>query len=81
MGIDHPLCDTQGRLGESSLWADEPTDDACAAWENALRKEEPALWDDEHADNVHALLEENARLRGLLAQLSDLIRRNIVHPK
>jgi hypothetical protein len=81
MGIDHPLRDTQGRLGEPSLWADEPTHDACAAWENALREEEPALWDDEHADNVHALLEENARLRGLLAQLSDLIRRNIVHSK
>jgi hypothetical protein len=27
------------------------------------------------------LLEENARLRGLLVQLSDLIRRNVVHAR
>jgi hypothetical protein len=38
----------------------------------------PSLWVDEHTDEVHSLLEENARLRGLLVQLSDLIRRNIV---
>ena len=30
---------------------------------------EPSLWDDEHSDDMHALLEENARLRRLLAQL------------
>jgi len=82
MGIDHPPRNKQGRLGEPSLRADEPTDDALSLLEeNALRGDEPALWGDEHTDDVHSLLEENARLRGLLVQLSDLIRRNVVHPR
>jgi hypothetical protein len=82
MGLDHPPHNKQGRLGEPSLWADEPTDDALSLLEeNALRGDEPELWGDEHTDDVHSLLEENARLRGLLAQLSDLIRRNVVHPR
>jgi hypothetical protein len=38
----------------------------------------PVRWFDEHTDDVHSLLEENARLRGLLVQLSDLIRSNVV---
>jgi hypothetical protein len=42
---------------------------------------EPSLWNDEHPDDVHSPLEENARLRGLLVQLSDLIRRNVLDPK
>ena len=38
--------------------------------------------DDEYTDNdVVSLLEENARLRGLLVQLSELIRRNVVHAR
>jgi hypothetical protein len=79
MGTDHPPRSKQGRLGEPSLWADEPGDDALSLLEeNALREDEPALWGDEHTDDVHSLLEENARLRGLLVQLSDLIRRNVV---
>jgi hypothetical protein len=79
MGLDHPLRNNQGRLGEPSLRADEPTDDALSLLgENALRGDEPALWGDEHTADVHSLLEENARLRGLLVQLSDLIRRNVV---
>jgi hypothetical protein len=82
MGIDHPPRNKQSRLGEPSLWADEPTDDDLSLLEeNALRGDEPALWGDEHTDDVHSLLEENARLRGLLVQLSDLIRRNVVHPR
>jgi hypothetical protein len=28
MGTDHPPLNKQGRLGEPSLWADEPADDA-----------------------------------------------------
>ena len=36
---------------------------------------------DEQADEAHTLIEENARLRELLSQLSDLIRRNGVHPR
>ena len=42
---------------------------------------EPSLWADEHTEDVQSLLEENARLRGLLVQLSDLIRRNVVHAR
>jgi hypothetical protein len=82
MGIDHPPRNKQSRLGEPSLWADEPADDDLSLLEeNALRGDEPALWGDEHTDDVHSLLEENARLRGLLVQLSDLIRRNVVHAR
>jgi hypothetical protein len=82
MGIDHPQRNKQGRLGEPSLWAGEPIDDALSLLEeNALRGDEPALCGDEHTDDVHVLLEENARLRGLLVQLSDLILRNVVHSR
>lgn len=80
MGIDHPLRNKQRHLGEPSLWADEPAASDLSLLD-ALRGDEPALWDDEHTDDIHSLLEENARLRGLLAQLSDLIRRNVVHPR
>jgi hypothetical protein len=82
MGMNHPPRNQQVRPGEPSLWADETTDDALSLLEeNALREDEPALWGDEHTDDVHSLLEENARLRGLLVQLSDLIRRNLVHAR
>ena len=45
------------------------------------RLAEPSLWADEHTEDVQSLLEENARLRGLLVQLSDLIRRNVPDPR
>jgi len=77
--MNHPPQNTQGRSGEPSLWVNEPPDDALPLLENALREDESSLWVDEHTDDVHSLLEENARLRGLLVQLSDLIRRNVVH--
>jgi len=76
--MNQPPRNQQGRPSEPTLWVDEPADDAL---EDALRADEPSLWVDEHADDVHSLLEENARLRGLLAQLSDLIRRNVVHAR
>ena len=81
MGTDHLPRNKRGSLGGPSLWADEPTDDALALLEAALRGDEPALCGDEHIDDVHSLLEENARLRGFLVQLSDLIRRNVVHAR
>lgn len=82
MGIDHPPRNKHGRLGEPSRRADETTDDAISLLnENALREDEPALWGDEHTDDIHSLREENARLRRLLIQLSDLIRRNVVHAR
>jgi hypothetical protein len=44
--------------------------------ESLLRGEEHAY--DEHSDNVLSLLEENARLRGLVVKLTDLILKNVV---
>jgi hypothetical protein len=79
--MNHPPRNKQGRPGGPSLWADEPADDAHSLLGDALREDEPALSGDEHTDDVHSLLEENARLRGLLVQLSDLIRRNVVHAR
>ena len=75
--MNQPPRNKQGCSGEPTLWAD-PADDALPLLEDALREDEPSLWVDEHAEDVHSLLEENARLRGLLVQLSDLIRRNVV---
>jgi len=76
--MNHPQRNNQGHTGGPSLWADEPAGDALPLLEGALREDEPSLWVDEYTDDVHSLLEENARLRGLLVQLSDLIRRNVV---
>jgi len=59
---------------EPSLWADQAADDVFSLLENALREDEPAVCDDEHKDQICLLLEENARLRKLLAQLSNLDR-------
>jgi len=74
--MNHPPRNKQGRPSEPSLWAAEPTDDALPLLEDALREDESSLWVNEQTD-VHSLLEENARLRGLLVQLSNLIRRNV----
>jgi len=82
MGTDHLLRSKQGRLAEASPGVDENTDIAVSLLEeNALRGDEPSLWGDEHSDDTHSLLEENARLRRLLVQVSDLIRRNVVHSR
>ncbi len=61
--------------------AGEPADDALLLLEDALREDEPSLSVAEDAHDVHSLLEENARLRGLLIQLSDLIRGNVAPAK
>jgi hypothetical protein len=78
MRTEHLLRNKQGRLAEAS-GVDENTDSLLE--ENALRGDEPSLWGDEHSDDMHSLLEENARLRRLLVQVSDLIRRNVVHSR
>jgi hypothetical protein len=80
MRVDHPLQTKSSRRAEPSFWADQPTDDAFSLLEDALRGDEPSPGRDEPADESHALLEENAKLRELLAQLSDLIRKNVVRP-
>jgi hypothetical protein len=45
--------------------------------EKLLREEE--YTDDEHSDDVLSLLEENARLRGLVVRLTDLILKNVAN--
>jgi hypothetical protein len=81
MRVDHPQLNKRDRRAEPSFWVEEPTDDALSLLENALRGDEPALRCNEQADEAHALIEENARLRELLSQLSDLIRKNGIHQK
>ena len=81
MGIDHPPRDEQAHLAKPLLWVAEPTDDSLSLLEKALRGDEPSLWDSEHTEDVRSLLEENARLRGLLVQLSNLICKNVVHAR
>ena len=81
METDHLPRDKQAYLAKPSLWVAEPTDDSLSLLENALRGDESSLWDDEHTEDVRSLLEENARLRGLLVQLSDLICKNVVHTR
>ena len=79
--MNQPPRNEQGRPRKPTLWADEPTDDAPSLVEDALREDESARWGDEHTSDVHLLFEENARLRKLLVQLSELILRNVVHAR
>jgi len=79
METDHLPRDKQAYLAKPSLWVAEPGDDSLSLVENALRGDEPSLWDDEHTEDVRSLLEENARLRGLVVQLSNLICKNVAH--
>ncbi len=81
MGTDYSPRDKQAHLDKPSLWVDEPADDSLSLLGNALRGDEFSLWDVEHTEEVYSLLEENARLRGLLVQLSNLIRKNVVHAR
>ena len=45
------------------------------------RRDETRLRVDEHAEDVLSLLEENARLRGLVVKLSNLILRNVAEQR
>jgi hypothetical protein len=81
MGTDHPPRDKQAHLAKPSLWVAEPADPPRSLLGNALRGDESSLWDDEHTEDVRSLLEENARLRGLVVQLSNLILKNVVHAR
>ena len=77
MGTDHSPRDKQANLGKPSLWVAEPADDSLSLLENALRGDEPSLWDGEHTEGVNSLIGENAQLRGLVVQLSNLILKNV----
>jgi len=81
MERDHPPRDKQAYLAKPSLWVAEPTDDSLSLLENALREDEPSLRDDEHTEDVRSLREENARLRGLVVRLSNLICKNVIHAR
>jgi hypothetical protein len=77
MELAHPP-HRQSRRVEPSLWTNEPVNDALSLLDNSLRGNGTAPCGDEHTDGVHSLLEEKARLREPLAQLSELIRSNVV---
>jgi hypothetical protein len=62
METDHPPRDKQARLAKPSLWVAEPVDDSFSLLGNALRGDEPSLWDREHTEDVNSLIDENARL-------------------
>jgi hypothetical protein len=79
METDHLPRNKQAYLAKPSLWVTEPTDDSLSLLENALREDESSLRDHEHTEEVRSLREENARLRGLLVQLSNLICKNVAH--
>ena len=80
MGTDHPRRDKQAYLATSSLWISEPAD-CLSPLENALQADEPSLWDGAHTKDVNSLIDENARLRGLVVQLSNLILKNVIHAR
>ena len=71
MGTDHPPRDKQ---------AHEPTDESLSLLENALREDEPSLGGGEHTEDVYSLLEENMPCFAGV-QLSDLIRKTVVHAR
>jgi hypothetical protein len=73
MQIDHPQRNKRRGI-EPSLWADEPADEAVSLLENALGEDEPARCEGDHNDDVDWLRQANARLRQLLARLSNPIR-------
>ena len=78
MRIEHLPRNTRRRPAEPSLWDDENTDGTVSL----LEKHDEALFeDDERGDDITSLLEENARLRGLLVKLSDLVLKNVVGAK
>jgi hypothetical protein len=81
METDHPPRDKQAHLAKPSLWVAEPAGDPRSPLENAFREDEPSLWDGEHTEDDSLLIEENARLRGLVVQLSHLILKNVVHTR
>jgi len=62
MGTNPSPRNKQARLDKKSLSVDEPTDDALALLENALRGDEPSRWDGAHAEDDYSPLGENAPL-------------------
>lgn len=67
MGTPYPAHNTHDRGDESRL-RDE---------DRRLRSDESPLRGNDYAEDVLTLLEENARLRGLVVRLSDIVLRNV----
>jgi hypothetical protein len=78
MRIEHLPRNKKRRLVEPSLWDDENTNGTLSLRE---KHDESLFEDDERGDDITSLLEENARLRGLLVKLSDLVLKNVVGAK
>ena len=78
MRIEHLPRNKKRRLVEPSLWDDENTNGTLSLRE---KHDELLFEDDERGDDITSLLEENARLRGLLVKLSDLVLKNVVGAK
>ncbi len=74
MGIEHLPRNKQRRLAEPSLKVVENTDGV------VLPGAAATLWDDQHSDDMHSLLEENALLRRILIKL-DLVLKKVVDPR
>lgn len=66
MPVDHSPHDKRGHRSEPSFWTYEPANDAVSLIDNALQEDEPG-------DGRQSLLEENAQLRKLVIQLSNLL--------
>ena len=69
----------QDNLDNSTGRADQPTDHVLSLLEGDewVGEDDSSLWDDdEHTDDDLSLLEENARLRGLVVTLSNLLVKN-----
>ena len=82
MGIGYPPLNRQDRLDESPVGADEFSEDVLSS---ALQ--EDAGFDGDGSSNrdddvsVLSLLEENARLRGLVIKLSNLVLKNVAEQR
>jgi hypothetical protein len=77
MKTEHLPRNKQGRRTEPSLWVVENTDGSGSLLPGLAA---PTLRDDEHGDDVHLLLEENALLRRILAKL-DLVLKKVTDPR
>ena len=78
MRIEHLPRNKQRRPAEPSHSDDENTDGTVSLLE---KHDEGLFEDDQRGDDLTSLLEENARLRGLLVKLSDLVLKNVVDAK
>jgi hypothetical protein len=78
MGTDHPPRDKQAHLARPSLWVAESAGEPCSPLENALRGDEPSLWDDEHTEDVNSLIEENAPASRACGSAIEIILKNVV---